>query len=77
MNSRGDALEYQRSEQIGLESKVQGMDGASISVVSKSSGFDGSVEQDLQSESFEILDNRTGVRVSEKPSYIVEMNQCC
>ena len=73
MNSRGDALEYRRAEQIGLESKVQGQDGTLMAAFSKSSGLEESVEPNPGSQSSGIFDNRFDARVSQKPNYIGEL----
>ena len=73
INSRGDALEYRRAEQIGLEVKVQKQDDASNAAFSESSGFEGSAEPNGMSESLTIFDNRLDMRINDKPSYIGEM----
>ena len=73
MNSRGDALEYRRAEQIGLEVGNKKLDNISNAVLSESSGFEGSVGPNNRSDCLEILDDRRDLRVKNKPNYIGQM----
>ena len=73
MNSRGDALDYRRTEQIGLEAMAFKQNNPSYVGALGSSGFEGSLGPNGNVEPQKILDNRSNIRVHDQPNYIGEM----